>query len=789
MPNSSICQRFRTLRPVALLLCALALLCAAPALAGPAAAAGTGPRVIIDSSPPGAAVYIDGKQLGVRGYTSATFKIRLDKGPHRVLLELEGYKSVEQVINVTQAQKFTFALERAPARLEVKTPGTNDTARGGEVFIDGAPAGTVPVPIEVPAGRHLVEVRKPGFRVFSEAVELRAGDPRTLWVTLQPEARSGSLLISADAQADVFVDGQPRGAAPVLVDNLPEGDHLVEVRRTEPGAPPWRQNVRVLTGQPVKVFAQTQGPPQVTGSLRVLCPVPDAEVIVDGGAAQGKVNAEIGNLRPGQHVIEVRAKGYAAVNKAVDINAGKLRVVQIELQPGAEARGVGMLRVIMVNPVEGAQYFVNGRKYDETVVLSERGMEVPAGQTLLVVRREGFGEVRKELNIRPAALETVTIELRNVGKVAAASQPPGAQVLIDGAPVGQTPVTVPDVPAGSHLIEMRLPGFQTYQQQVVVRGGEQQPVSIQLQRAAGPPPAPPAADPFLTKRGMSSFSAVTIDPGNFTADVGAGYPYFFNVRLNVGVTRKAWFGLDAGAELRTSLYMTEGGLTLRAQLARLGPFAFGANMFIGGGGGPRSRNNFTFEVGVPITLMAKDIVKLTVRPYLQVYSDQLCPTYQAIRGLVERGDLVALDAIVRADHVGDRCTGGEDGQPNGTALGSGKGRYANAILDAAGYAIPGSMPGTQTVFPVLDPTRLKYDPNKLEYQQDGNPVLDRFTGARFLAQAIIEIAISPNASVFGIFEGVIAPQSERQAFTDKFSRVFPERDLRIYGRGGLTFKF
>ena len=105
---------------------------------------------------------VDGRELGLRGYSSPTTKIRLSRGPHRVLLELEGYKPVEQVIQVILPQKFTFTLERAPARLEVKSPGTNDTARGAELFIDGAPAGTVPVPVEVPSGRHLVEVRKPG---------------------------------------------------------------------------------------------------------------------------------------------------------------------------------------------------------------------------------------------------------------------------------------------------------------------------------------------------------------------------------------------------------------------------------------------------------------------------------------------------------------------------------------------------------------------------------------------------------------------------------------------------
>ncbi|MCS6914186.1 MAG: PEGA domain-containing protein [Myxococcales bacterium] len=731
----------------------------------------TGPRVIIDSSPPGATVYIDGKERGVQGYAGPDFKIRLSRGPHRVLLEMEGYKPVEQVINVTQAQKFTFTLERAPARLEIKTPGTNETARGGEVFIDGAPAGTVPVPVEVPSGRHLVEVRKPGYRVFSETVELKAGDVRTLWVTLQSEIKAGSLIVAADAAAEVFVDGQPRGQAPVLVDNLPEGDHVVEVRRLEPGSPPWRQTVRVTAGQQSRVLAQTQSGAPQTGSLLVLTAVPDAEVSVDG-QPRGRANQEIGGLKPGQHIVEVRAKGHSPVTKVIDVEAGKQRVERIDLQQTAESRGMGILRVIMVNPVEGAQYFINGRKYDEAVILGDRGVEIPSGPAIVVVRREGYGEVRKDVMVRPGTVETVTIDLRNVGKLLVGSEPRGAEVLINNAIVGRTPYTAEELAAGSYLVEVRLPDYQPFVQQVTVRGGEQATLHAQLVRLEA---RPPTVDDATRRRGQSSFSAVTIDPGGFTADVGVGYPYFVNLRLTVGAARRSMFGLDVGAELRTTFYETDVGVNLRAQVLKTGPIALGGSMFIGGGGGPRGRNSFVFEVGVPLTLLAGNLVRLTVRPYLQVYSDQLCPTYERIRELVAKNDLAAIVTLVQPEHIGDRCTGGGDenaGIPR---------RYRNAIAEAAGYYID------RMGNPRIDgmPT---YDPSLIDFQEDGNPVLSRFSGARFMLQAVVEIAITQMTNIWLLIEG--APfQKDRQQYTDKFNRIFPHNDFPLYGRAGFTIKF
>lgn len=742
-----------------------------------------GPRIIIDSSPPGASVYLDGKERGMQGYSSSTFKVRVSKGPHRVLLELEGYKPVEQIVNVTQAQKFTFTLERAPARLEVKSPGTNQSARDGEVFVDGAPAGTVPVPVEVPSGRHLVEVRKPGHAIFSETVELRAGETRALWVTLRSEVKGGTLVIAADAaNADVFVDGAPKGQAPAVVDNLAEGDHLVEVRRPEPDAKPWRQTVRVVAGQQTRVTATTQAAGGGTGSLMVLTSTSDAEVIVDN-SVHGRANQEIANLKPGQHYIEVRAKGYGTANRTVEVEPGKQRVERIELPQSAEGRGIGVLRLIMVNPVEGAQYYINGRKYDENAILSEKGVEVASGQTIVVVRKDGFGEARKELSVRPGGVETVSVDLRNVGRIQIMSDPRGAQVMLDKMLVGQTPYVAEDVPAGEHLVEMNFgPQFQHYVERVVVRGGQQ--YNINAQPVPGTASGPETEN---KRRGLSSFSALAMDQGNFTTDFGVGYPYFLQLRLTVGIIKKANFGIDAGLTLRTTFYETDINAHGRMQLFKFGPIAGGVSMLIGGGGGPRKRNGFVFELGVPITLLAGNYVRVTGKPYLQVYSDRLCPSIGDITELANRKDAQGIFSLSQNEHVGDRCTGGGEVAADGSLT---MPRYPNSVLDAAGYTrtpdgkgvMPTGLP------PSYNPDYTAPDGSQPYRDRNGTPVLDRFEGVRFMLQAAVEVAISSNGSVWFLIEG--APfQPPRPSYTDRFNRVFPENDFPLYGQVGYTLKF
>mgnify|MGYP000290603401 CR=1 FL=1 len=296
---------------------AYALLVALCAIAHPALAQ-VAPRMTIDSIPPGANVYIDG---ALQGQSGPNFKVRISKGQHKLVLELDGHKRFEQQISVSVAQKLTYPLEKAPARLDIKFPATNDGAKGGEVFVDGAPAGVVPVLVDLPPGRHLVEIRKPGQKAYTETVEIKAAETRPVWVTMQADQRVGAMLIAADVPADVLVDGQPRGQAPVVVDNLNEGEHLVEVRRAEPGAPPWRQTVRVAGNQQTKVFAQTTPPPPAQGSIMVVSNIPDVEIFIDG-AQKGQAGTPI-NVPPGQHSLTVQAKGHKPLTKIVEVEAQK----------------------------------------------------------------------------------------------------------------------------------------------------------------------------------------------------------------------------------------------------------------------------------------------------------------------------------------------------------------------------------------------------------------------------------------------------------------------------------
>jgi hypothetical protein len=78
----------------------------------------------------------------------------------------------------------------------------------------------------------------------------------------------------------------------------------------------------------------------------------------------------------------------------------------------------------------------------------------------------------------PRAKEPATF----VGSLVVVSRPTGATVSLDGRVVGTTPLTLPEVAAGSHAVKLELDGYRTWSVAAEVVSGQQKRVSASLER-------------------------------------------------------------------------------------------------------------------------------------------------------------------------------------------------------------------------------------------------------------------------------------------------------------------
>ena len=77
----------------------------------------------------------------------------------------------------------------------------------------------------------------------------------------------------------------------------------------------------------------------------------------------------------------------------------------------------------------------------------------------------------------PAAAAAIT---RPQGSIVVVSRPPGADVALDGRVVGQTPMSIPNVTEGMHVLGIELPGFSRWATTVRVEAGQPTRVGASL---------------------------------------------------------------------------------------------------------------------------------------------------------------------------------------------------------------------------------------------------------------------------------------------------------------------
>ena len=70
----------------------------------------------------------------------------------------------------------------------------------------------------------------------------------------------------------------------------------------------------------------------------------------------------------------------------------------------------------------------------------------------------------------------------HAGAIEVLSHPQGAQVFLDGSVVGRAPLSLPDVPEGTHEVRLELPGFNPWVASVRVTGGSRTRVGASLEQ-------------------------------------------------------------------------------------------------------------------------------------------------------------------------------------------------------------------------------------------------------------------------------------------------------------------
>jgi serine/threonine-protein kinase len=166
----------------------------------PAAVARTG-RITVRTTPAGARVLVDGKDVGKTPLTVPN----LARGAHTVRVMRDGYTSLDRRVSITAGEPtatLSLNLTRTPppaARAASPAPAAPANAAraqtsllvesrptGATVFLDGKRVGTTPMSLpSVTAGNHAVRLEMMGFKPWTASVRVVSGERNRVAASLE----------------------------------------------------------------------------------------------------------------------------------------------------------------------------------------------------------------------------------------------------------------------------------------------------------------------------------------------------------------------------------------------------------------------------------------------------------------------------------------------------------------------------------------------------------------------------------------------------------------------------
>jgi eukaryotic-like serine/threonine-protein kinase len=271
------------------------------------------------------------------------------------------------------------------------------------------------------------------------------------------EPRPGNLTINTrPIDAEVLIDGTRRGTTPLTL-SLAPGTHTITVRSAgdERIVP-----LTIASGAEVSHYFEMKPaePAAVVGRVSVVTDPPGARVSVDG-KARGTSPITVTDLAPADHKVTVTSETGSA-ERTITVTAGGTASVMFSL-PKVSGPVGGWLAISAPFDVEVVEHDdVIGSGGTSKIMLAAGRHDIT-----LLNRSLGYQEARK---IDVTAGKTMSIKVDPPKVNISVNARPWADVSLDGASLGQTPISNLQVAVGTHEMVFRHPQLGERRQSVTV---------------------------------------------------------------------------------------------------------------------------------------------------------------------------------------------------------------------------------------------------------------------------------------------------------------------------------
>jgi hypothetical protein len=343
---------------------------------------------------------------------------------------------------------------------------------GAAVTVDSTPVGNTPTTATVyvtGTPGHTIAVNLAGYQPWSQyySGNPAAGQHIAVHASLVPIVQTGNIYVNSNpAGASAILDnGYDQLTTPGTFNAVSTGWHNVEVSKS--GYQLYSTSIEVKPGATSNVYA-TLVPNSQYGSISATSVPVGASLYVDT-IYQGYTNQIVGNLAVGTHTVTMKKSGYKDFSQTATVYNAQTTSVSVTLSP-VSSPTTGDLDVS--STPTGASVYLNGDYQGET--RSSGPLYITSlvpGTYTVILKKSGYQDYTTTAKIVAGTTAQVAAVLQpasakpTTASAEIYSQPSGADIYINNAYKGVTPLSLENVPIDAtktYTIEIRMQGYKSY---------------------------------------------------------------------------------------------------------------------------------------------------------------------------------------------------------------------------------------------------------------------------------------------------------------------------------------
>ena len=362
--------------------------------------------VIIKTRPSNARLFLNNEY-----YELSPLRLKLPEGKYHIRLEKNGYNPLAQKIMVHDGQKYILDFDLEPVELH-GTLILETHPRHSRVFIDNTYFDKSPIRVRLLSGKHLIRIKKKGYRIYTEEIRVKSGRRIHRSVTLQklPPLRPPEGIVrihSIPEGSRVRINGKKHGKTPFEI-RLKAAVYDLELSKK--GYKPWQRKIEIRGREIVNIYPQLEKKylsPR-SGILNITTRPKRAKVFIDR-KYWGKTPLHSIRLPAGPHVIRLKKRGFRSFEEKRHIRPGKEHNLDFPLVPlqasiqKAPADGI----LDLVSRPLNTKVFINGKYCGETPLT----LKVRPDKYSIELRHKGFRPYYQETDVGPGERVPIRADL------------------------------------------------------------------------------------------------------------------------------------------------------------------------------------------------------------------------------------------------------------------------------------------------------------------------------------------------------------------------------------------